>query len=241
MWPSTRRSYSSASVNCSSGSEPGCAGGLGDEVGDDRLVERTPARAAGGATASSSSAGDSGDSTNAPSPTSEPITGVLQRPVEQVGADRRDDADVDDSSSIMRATTSRNSSRSVRRALGSSTPRTGRPRPPAVRVRRRRRRRAAVEIVGRLPAGRHLRQRRAEARRPDRRRGPSSTTVCPARAQPGDEPGRARASSCPNPTRRRRSRDGCRRPSRPARRRRRRGRRTPPRRPRRTAAAPCTG
>ena len=54
----------------------------------------TPARAAGQATASASSAGDSGVTTNAPSPTSEPIVWVLQRPVEQIGPDRRHHPDV---------------------------------------------------------------------------------------------------------------------------------------------------
>ena len=87
-------------MNCSSGSEPGCADGLGDEVGDDARRRTPPRRGAAGSTiASSSSVGDSGASTYEPGADELADRRVLERPVEQVGADRGHDADVAGSSS----------------------------------------------------------------------------------------------------------------------------------------------
>ena len=90
MVASIRRSYSSVSVNCSIGSEPGCAAASATRWATTPSSNVTPARAAGRTTASSSWAGDRGDSTNAPSPDVVSQQRVLERSVEHVGAHRRD-------------------------------------------------------------------------------------------------------------------------------------------------------
>ena len=90
--PSARRSYSSASTNCSSGRAPGCADASATSW--PRRPRRSGLRRSPPAarSASASSDGVIGASTNVPVPTAPADPAVLQRPVEQVGADRRHEA-----------------------------------------------------------------------------------------------------------------------------------------------------
>ena len=94
MRPSTRRSYSSARVNCSKGQRTWVGGGLGDQVGDDRFVDGHPGSVGGdGDRVAELGRGHRGEHEGAGADVGAD-TGVLQRPVEHVGADRGDESQV---------------------------------------------------------------------------------------------------------------------------------------------------
>ena len=208
MWPSTRRSYSSVSVNCSSGSEPGWAAASATRWATTPRRRSRPRgrpgarwrRRAGSATWATGRMRRRRRGC--------PISGCCSGRSNMSARNGRDDAARRRRRrSTRRATTSRNSSRrpSAPRVQHSSnwsiTTTSGRARRATLPIERRR-------IVVRLRLGGHLGQRRAQSARPDRRRGPS-WRPCAPRCAAGERDRHARPSSCPNRTRRRPSRDGC--------------------------------
>ena len=86
----TRRSYSSVRRELEEWKRSGSGGGLGDEVGDNTLVEgHADSRAAGAVIASRRSPGDIGATTYVPAADAGcPISRMLQRAIEQIGAHR---------------------------------------------------------------------------------------------------------------------------------------------------------
>ena len=242
MRPSTRRSYSSARVNCSNGSDPGCAAASVTRSATTASSIVTPARAAGRRRWRHRAApGSSGASTNAPALMGGPMRGSCERPIEHVGAgswprtgrerspSTNPGDDVDElrsagpghcRSGAPRADRSRRSERDrTRRPHGG-------PGPSVLAVLRRRTRHLGATLRG---AGDRVvtRKHRDHGVPAARRRGtrPARTSELlpdPGCADDGDQTTTIRRA-CSNASRRRRAR------------------RTRRRRPRRTGAVPCTG